>query len=162
MLFCAMVLTLLLAVLPCAQATGTVRQVTPPQTINQCVALMQPGDVCEVATGTYPELLSSIRTLHTAPIPSGTATAPTTIRAAPGAVVWLAPTVEYPGGGGVITTGETSVGLHFGGLNIDAARLHTSGVDLEGRGHTVTRAEIRGPGPTASPPIGAPGMCCRI
>lgn len=120
---------------------------TPRLTLNAGLACLAGGDILELASGTYPELLvTSAPNLPPGlvPIPNGTGAACTTLRAAPGATVWLKPPTSFPGGGGVLTLFDAADNLCFQGLNVDAQQIHTNGVLLRGNRITFTDAEVKG------------------
>lgn len=114
-------------------------------TINGGLSCLQSGWALEIAGGTYSELIISQggSAPNTVPIPNGTPSAPTTIRAKADERVWLMPTTPYPGGAGVVSLFPSAAHLRFEGINIDAQMLHTNGAFLDGADITYTRAEIR-------------------
>lgn len=134
---------------PCPSATAPP---SPRQTVNGGLACLAGGDTLVLAAGTYPELLvagpGGVETVlpvqpHTVGIPNGlSASQPTTIQAAPGAVVWLKPTVTYPGGGGVVTTLPGAQFLLFHGLSVDGLDRHSQTLWLKGSHITYRQAEL--------------------
>ena len=134
-----------------ATACAAVTQTSPRRTINAGIACMQGGDTLEIASGEYPELVvagtgtqDAVRQVqpNTYAIPSGTSASPTTLKASAGGVVWLQPTVTYPGGGGVVTTTAGAEHLRVEGLNLDGLDTHSQALYLKGSHIVYTRAEV--------------------
>jgi parallel beta-helix repeat protein len=136
---------------PCTQARNAS---TPRKTINAGIACLSGGDTLIVGGGTYAEGITD----YTGSVPpSGSSwTSPTTLKAAPGEVVWLRPTTT-PGGGGIIEfdAGSTSY-IVIDGLNIDAVDVsaisigigdahHIRFQNMEVKNTQVTAIKVNGP-----------------
>ncbi len=113
---------------PCGQG--------PKLTINAGIACMAGGDTLIIGGGTYNEIIASFNTAVTVAVPSGTAGAPTIIRAAAGERVLLQPMFfGYPGGGGVVSLGGSYVTVD--GINVNAGFQTQTTDNRSGNGYSV-------------------------
>lgn len=134
---------------PCVNATSFETSV---KTINRGIECLSSGDTLLIHTGEYSEMLvggvsnlGPIRNVqpNTYNIPNGVASKKTIIKAAPNSVVWLNPSVTYPGGGGVVTTLPPTQHINFEGINADGLNIHSSTLNLKGTFIVYTQAEIK-------------------
>ena len=112
---------------------------TPKLTINAGIACLAGGDTLVIGGGTYTnECLHSQPGWGASPIPGGSSwRAPTTLRNAPGATVWLTTTQPCPADaefGGVITfDNDRDYYVVIDGLNIDGTGVSRVGLSVTSR-----------------------------